>query len=132
VEAVLILVALAFGGFLLARAMSSPAAEPLPPTGRVMLPASVAVGAPLLVGTAPTRLPLHIYTAASARLHRSGEPAPAGAEYTLALGRQPGGRWASVLHVPPTAQEGGALTVTLVVPWADLIERYSAVNLVVR
>ena len=55
-----------------------------------------------------------------------------GDEYTLALARQPGGRWASVLHGPMVTMEGGALTVTVVVPWGELAGRFSAVNLVVR
>lgn len=133
-DVVLVLVAVAVAGILLAHVMSSPAPEAAGPMALMTLPTSVAItGVPPLVGTVAARLPLHVYTAAPTQVHpgRAGPPA-AGAEYTLALARQPGGRWASVLHVPAAASEGGTLTVTLVVPWGELVGRYSAVNLVVR
>jgi hypothetical protein len=57
---------------------------------------------------------------------------PPGDDYTLTLARGSEGRWSSVLRAPAVVSEGGALTVTLVVPWHELAHRYSTVNLVVR
>jgi hypothetical protein len=98
------------------------------------LPASFEVGpsVPTLTATVQRRLPLHIFTGPPARVHAQALPPPGGDQYTLALARAPGGRWASVLHGPTVTTEGGALTVTVVVPWTELAERFSAVNLVVR
>jgi hypothetical protein len=118
VEAVLILVALAVAGLVLARGFGgdSDAGRSLP-TGAVPL---------------PRILPQHIFTGPPARVHHQALPPPGGDEYTLALSRQPGGRWASVLHGPTVTMEGGALTVTVVVPWSELVDHFTAVNLVVR
>ena len=134
-EAVLILVAIAVGAFALLRGFGS---EPAAPPGlesalapRAELPFA-GPALPTLAATVGRALPVHIFTGPPARVHQQALPPPGGDQYTLALTRQPGGQWASVLHGPPVTTEGGALTVTLVVPWGELSERFSAVNLVVR
>jgi hypothetical protein len=135
VEAVLILVALGIGAAVLLRGFgASGGDEPLASTVLAPLPTTfeLAPRVPTLATTVPGQLPLHIYTGPPARVHARALPAASGDEYTLALARQPGGRWASVLHGPEVTMEGGALTVTLVVPWNELSERFTAVNLVVR
>jgi hypothetical protein len=53
-------------------------------------------------------------------------------DYTLTVVRGAEGRWSSVLRAPPVVSAGGALTVTLIVPWQELAARYSTLNLVVR
>jgi len=111
---------------------SSEAAQALvTPPPKLRLLVSSTGGVPQLATTVAGQPPLHIFTGPPARVHRGAEPS-AEPGYALALTRQPDGRWASVLHGPVDMTEGGALTVTLVVPWAELAHRYSAVNLVVR
>jgi hypothetical protein len=48
--------------------------------------------------------------------------------YELALARTPEGTWASTAKPP----EDSTLTVTLVVPWEEVGERYRGLNVVVR
>ena len=48
--------------------------------------------------------------------------------YELALTRTPDGAWASTAKPP----EDPTLTVTLVVPWEEVGERYRGLNVVVR
>jgi len=134
VEAVLIVAALAIAALVLMRgfgdsAGGAPSAPSLP-----VLPLTLEASPspPRLAATVQRRLPLHIFTGPPARVEARALPPPGGDEYTLALTRQPGGRWVSVLHGPSVTMDGGALTLTVVVPWAELSERFSAVNLVVR
>jgi hypothetical protein len=135
VEALLILVALAvaalvlFGGLSGGRDGEKVASAALAPLPSAL---DLAPSPPTLATTVPRRVPLHIYTGPPARVHAGALPPPGGDQYTLALARQPNGRWASVLHGSDVKMEGGVLTVTLVVPWAELAERFTAVNLVVR
>ncbi len=51
-------------------------------------------------------------------------PAP---RHELALVPRPGGCWERTTRPPE-----GSLTVTLVVPWEEVAERYAGVNVVVR
>jgi hypothetical protein len=132
----LILVALAVAAVVLLRGFGQGGAAEPPLIGAAPapLPALLEAGpsVPRLAATVQRRLPLHIFTVQPARVHARALPPPGGDEYTLALARGPGGRWATVLHGPPVTAEGGVLTVTVVVPWAELADRFSAVNLVVR
>jgi hypothetical protein len=132
----LVLVALAVAAVVLLRGFGrgGEAEPPLIAGAAAPLPAILEAGpaVPRLAATVQRRLPLHVFTGQPARVHAQALPPPGGDEYTLALARGPGGKWASVLHGPSVTSEGGALTVTVVVPWAELAERFSAVNLVVR
>ena len=133
-EALLILGALAIAMLVIVRGFGpSPAVAPtLPPPPPLPLALDLGPSAPRLAATVQRGLPLHIYTGSPARVHAHALPPPGGDQYTLELARQPGGRWVSVLHGPSVTTDGGALTVTVVVPWSELSERFSAVNLVVR
>jgi hypothetical protein len=136
VEAALVVVAFVAAALLLGRGFRgerAAAAEPVPPPTAYGLP----VPAPRLLAPAPalaTVLPgepqLRIFATRPSSLGR-GLPPP-GDDYTLTLARGSEGRWSSVLRAPAVVSEGGALTVTLIVPWHELAHRYSAVNLVVR
>jgi hypothetical protein len=88
--------------------------------------------APPLATVVPGQPPLRIFSARPAEVMPALPPGRPSGDYRLTLTRGAGGRWSSVLRAPEAAPEGGALTVTLVVPWGDLAQRYSAVNLVVR
>jgi hypothetical protein len=94
-------------------------------------------GRPRLATVVPGQPPLRIFSCRAAEVEvmkALPPPGHSGADYRLTLTRGAGG-WTSVLRGPeglPDAAEGGALTVTLVVPWGELAPRYSAVNLVVR
>lgn len=126
---------LVVGGLMFAGAFSGRSSEAaqavVAPPPKLQLLASTTGGVPQLATTVAGQPPLHIFTGPPARVHRGAAPS-AEPGYALALTRQPNGRWASVLHGSAEMPEGGALTVTLVVPWAELSHRYSAVNLVVR
>jgi hypothetical protein len=136
VEAGLIVLALLLAGVILARGFASGSGDrgdqPPPHLPTAAFDMSAVPLLPTLAASLARRPPLHIFTGPPARVHRDELPAPSQAEYRLALARRPGGRWASVLHTPAVESEGGTLTVTLIVPWSELAERYSAVNLVVR
>jgi hypothetical protein len=97
-------------------------------------PALARMATPALATVVPGQPPLRIFSCRTAEVVRGLPPAgQSGADYRLTLARGAGGRWSSVLRAPETPPEGGgALTVTLVVPWTELGSRYSAVNLVVR
>jgi hypothetical protein len=132
-EAALVVVACVAAALLLGRgfrgerAAAAPAAAPIAyglPTPR-LLPA-----APALATVLPGEPQLRIFATRPSELGR-GLPPP-GDDYTLTLARGSEGRWSSVLRAPAVISEGGALTVTLVVPWHELAHRYSTVNLVVR
>ncbi|HEY3110355.1 MAG TPA: hypothetical protein VGL23_16460 [Chloroflexota bacterium] len=131
----MILIALAVAAVVLVRGFGEGArAEPPPVLGPIGQPASLEAtpSQPRLAATVPRPVPLHIFTGPPARVHARALPPATGDEYALALTRDPGGRWVSVLRGPSVTTEGGVLTVTLVVPWSELAERFSAVNLVVR
>jgi hypothetical protein len=134
VEAGLFVLALLLAGVILARGFASGGdrTDQSPPRLPAVFDLSAAPALPTLAATLVRRPPLHIFTGPPARVHRDELPPASESEYRLALARRPGGRWASVLHTPVVESEGGTLTVTLIVPWAELADRYSAVNLVVR
>jgi hypothetical protein len=131
VEAALVVVAFVVAALLLGRAFRGEPVAPAPPAA----PAAYGLPTPRVLSAAPalaTVLPgppqLRIFATRPSELAR-GLPPP-GDDYTLTLARGSEGRWSSVLRAPPVVSEGGALTVTLVVPWHELAHRYSAVNLV--
>ena len=136
-EALLIVVALAVAGLVLVRGFGGgEGAAPSPAPGKLASrPGQIEIGpaTPSLAAVVARPLPLHIFTGPPARVHQRALPAgAAGDQYALALTRDGGGRWVSVMQGPTVTVEGGALTVTLVVPWAELADRFTAVNLVVR
>jgi hypothetical protein len=132
VEAALVVVAFVAAALLLGRGFRAgdPAAAAAA-TGAYGLPMPrVLPGGPTLATVVPGEPTLRIFASRPSELAR-GLPPP-GDDYTLTLARGAHGRWSSVLRAPAVTSEGGALTVTLIVPWQELAHRYSAINLVVR
>ena len=132
-EAALVVVAFVAAALLLGRGFrgGQPEAEAVMVRSGYGLPQPrVLPAGPTLATVVAGEPALRIYASRPTELGR-GLPPP-GDDYTLTLARGAHGRWSSVLRAPAVTSEGGALTVTLVVPWHELAHRYSAVNLVVR
>jgi hypothetical protein len=137
VEAALVAVAFVLAVGLMSRGLRGERPDPPAPLSAYP-PASpygrISPATAPLASVVPGQPPLRIFSCRTAEVVRGLPPAgQSGADYRLTLARGAGGRWSSVLRAPETPPEGGgALTVTLVVPWTELGSRYSAVNLVVR
>jgi hypothetical protein len=133
VEAALVVVAFVAAALLLGRGFRGDrlAPETAAASNAYGLPSSRLLPAgPILATVVAGEPTLRIFASRPSELGR-GLPPP-GDDYTLTLARGAQGRWSSVLRAPAVTSEGGALTVTLIVPWQELAHRYSAVNLVVR
>jgi hypothetical protein len=133
VEAALVVVAFVAAALLVGRGFrgGQPSAEASTAGNAYGLPTPRLLPAgPMLATVVAGEPALRIFANRPSELGR-GRPLP-GDDYTLTLVRGTQGRWSSVLRAPAVTSEGGALTVTLIVPWQELAHRYAVVNLVVR